>query len=46
VVCDDFSDLIDLSWTKDLTPIPDPFVHDSCLTHEEQEVRAFSKNPN
>jgi len=39
----DFSDLIDLSGTKDLTTIPDPFTHDSCLTHEESERKGFLK---
>jgi len=39
--CYDFSNLIDLSWTKNLATIPDRFVHDSCLTHRESERKLF-----
>jgi hypothetical protein len=42
----DFSDLIDLSRAKDFATIPDRFVHDSSLTHEESERKGFFKTRN
>ncbi len=37
----DFPDLIDLSWAKDLTTIPDLFIHDPCLSQGKLERKLF-----
>lgn len=39
--CYRISDLVDLSWAKDLTAVPDFFVHGPCSTRGESESKLF-----